>query len=131
METAEKECKTHELRSVVEPLRLGHGLLSREQFVRALMSKQFEIWRLPSGVYALVSWSDSEVGPCCHVMTVCNMDESATHKRIVEGLEALEKVAKENGAKMLLSFGRAAYRSAALDCGYTVTPGIFMRKVLK
>ncbi len=122
------EEKTNELKSVVEPLRVGHGLLSKEQFVRLLMDRTFEIWRLPYGAYALISWGECEHGKTCNIMTTCGDATNAEH--VDAGMKAIEKIARDRGARMVISVGRPGYKAVALNNGYTVQPCILMKKVL-
>lgn len=128
--TPDKEAKTNELKAVIEPLRIGHGLLSKEQFLKMLMDGTFEIWRLPHNAYALISWGECEHGTTCNIMTTCGND--ANDLRIVnDGMEAIERIARERGARVIISVGRPGYKRAALNRGYIVQPCILMKKVLE
>lgn len=125
----DKEAKTHELKAVVEPLRIGHGLLSREQFLHMLMDGTFEIWRLPHNSYALISWGECEHGKTCNIMTTHATIENT--QTIEDGMAAIERIARERGARVVITVGRPGYKRVALNRGYTVTPCVLMKKVLE
>lgn len=123
-----KTAKTDELKAIVEPLRLGHGLLSREQFLQMLMDGTFEIWRLPHNCYALISWGESEHGKTCNIMTGCGV---ITPESVDAGIKAIDRIARERGARVVISVGRPGYAKAAKANGYHVERCIIMRKVLE
>lgn len=126
---AETTAKTNELKRVIEPLRLGHGLLSREQFLKMLMDGTFEIWRLPLNGYALISWGESEHGKTCNIMT--SHGDAGNPEAVDAAIKAIERIARERGARVVLSVGRVGYASAAKANGYKVERCILMKKVLE
>lgn len=117
---------TDKLRDTIEALRIGHGILDREQFLRCLYTGEFECWQLPHDQFALVSWGQHKSGPALNILTTVGSIEHAK-----EGLAAIERGAKARGAKVVISVGRLGWRSLVKHAGYTVEPCILMTKVLE
>jgi hypothetical protein len=115
----------HKLTDVAENLRLGHGILSKAQFLIAVQSGELEIWQLPKGSYALIGWGQCEQGETCNIMTVtCDARNGSV------GLEAIEKIAKTRGAKMIITVARMGWKRLLQDNGYEITPKVLAKKVL-
>jgi hypothetical protein len=115
----------HKLTDVAENLRLGHGILSKAQFLIAVQSGELEIWQLPEGSYALIGWGQCEQGETCNIMTVTG---DASNGSV--GLEAIEKIAKTRGAKMIITVARMGWKQLLQDNGYEITPKVLAKKVL-
>jgi hypothetical protein len=110
---------------ILEQLRTGHGLLSWEQFRNAILMHDIDVWALPFNQYALVAWGDSLEGRTLNILTTVGTMEYAA-----AGLAAIEKLAKQYGAAVVMSVGRVGWTDLVRDAGYTVTPTILMKKVL-
>lgn len=111
--------------STLEALRAGHGLLSPMQFAKALQDGDMEVWMLPFQQYALMAWGESAEGRTANILTtVGGMHYAAA------GLAAIERLAQEAGAKVVMSVGRVAWTRLVQDAGYSVQPAIIMKKVL-
>jgi len=119
--------ETYELRDAIEALRLGHAVLSREQFAAELQSGNFEVWALPAGAYALITWGITEHGLTCYILTVTGESEKAAES----GLLAIESLARKRGARVVASVGRPGWKPLVEKHGYKVTPKILMTKVLE
>ena len=111
---------------MLEQLRLGHNLLSHEQFCEALSKGYIWVLALPHDGAALVQWDDSRYGKTFNILTVCG-----TIEHFEESYEALEAAAKANGANVIISVGRSAYKKLMQTQGYEVEPCILMKKVLQ
>lgn len=110
---------------MLEQLRLGHGILSREQFEAALLAGDMEVWSLPFSQYALMAWGACAEGKVANILTtVGSMAYAAA------GLAAIERVAKDSGANVVMSVGRVAWTRLVQEAGYEVSPAIIMKKVL-
>ena len=118
---------TDQLREAVEKLRVGHGLLSRQQFIRALSTGELEVWTLPAGAYALIGWGTCEHGETCNILTVTGESEAAHES----GLLTIEAIARKRGARVVISVGRPGWKSLVERHGYTVQRKILMKKVLE
>jgi len=108
-------------------LRVGHGLLSKEQFVKALRNGDIEIWTLPHGAFALIGWGVCEHGETCNILTVTGESDIAAES----GLLAIEAMARKRGARMVISVGRPGWKPLVEKHGYTVQRKILMKKVLE
>jgi hypothetical protein len=115
----------YKLTDAAESLRLGHGILSKAQFLFAIQSGELEIWQLPEGSLALIGWGTCEQGETCNIMTVTG---DASHGSV--GLEAIEKIAKMRGAKMIITIARMGWKQLLQDNGYEITPKVLAKKVL-
>lgn len=72
-----------------------------------------------------MTWGTSQDGRTANILTtVGSMAYAAA------GLAAIEKLAKQMGAKVVMSVGRVAWTRLVQDAGYEVTPAILMKKVL-
>lgn len=109
----------------LEQLRLGHGLLSPQQFRNALLMHDIEIWPLPHRQFALMAWGDSADGRVANILTTVGSMEHAA-----DGLREIEYLAKTWGARAVMSVGRPGWTRLVQDMGYTVAPCILMKKVL-
>lgn len=116
----------HKLTDVAENLRLGHGILSKAQFLVAIQSGELEIWELPEGSHALIGWGTCEEGETCNIMTVTG---DASHGSV--GLQAIEVGARVRGAKMIITIARVGWKQLLSDSGYEITPKVLAKKVLK
>lgn len=109
----------------LEQLRLGHGLLSPQQFRNAILMHDIEVWSLPHRQFALMTWGDSEDGRVANILTTLGSIDHAA-----DGLREIEYLAKVYGARVVMSVGRPGWRNMVEDMGYTVSPCILMKKVL-
>jgi hypothetical protein len=117
----------NKLRAEVEALRIGHAVLNREQFLAELESGSFEVWALPAGAYALITWGETEHGKTCNILTVTGDSEAAAES----GLLAIERMTREAGGRVVVSVGRPGWAPLMRKHGYTVIPKILMSKVLE
>lgn len=120
----EQTAATNEL-DIIEALRIGHGLLSRQQFLDSLASNDLEVWALPFNQYALMAWGVSEHGKTANILTTVGSMQYAA-----AGLAAIEKLAKQNGAAVVISVGQVGWTDLVKDAGYSVQRTILMKKVL-
>jgi hypothetical protein len=102
-------------------------VLNREQFINELENGSFEVWALPAGAFALIAFGVTEPGLTCNILTVTGDSETAAES----GLIAIEKMARERGARVVMSVGRPGWESLMRKHGYTITPKILMSKVLE
>lgn len=109
----------------MDALRIGHGLLSREQFEGALVNGELEVLLLPHGCAALVGWGECEDGKTLNIMTTIGREEHADI-----GLMAIEYAGMQRGAKVVISVGRRGWKPLAQRHQYEVTECILMRKKL-
>jgi hypothetical protein len=117
----------HKLKEVFENLRVGHGLLSHEQFIAAISSGDLEIWALPLGAYALIGWGTCEHGETCNILTVTGDAQAAGES----GLRAIESIARKRGARMVITVARAGWKQLLERHGYETTPKVLAKKVLE
>lgn len=110
----------------LEQLRIGHNLLSHEQFCEELKKGYIEVLALPHDGAVLVNWGESRFGKVFNILTVCGLIEN-----FEESYDAVEDAAREAGAAVIMSVGRAAYKKLMQVRGYEVDPCIFMKKVLR
>lgn len=110
---------------VLEDLRIGHGLLTREQFAKELRDGNLIMLALPRSCYALVSIGSCEVGLAVNILTT-----TGNAKYALEGLLAIERFARDRQAKMVISVGRPGWTKLAESQGYSVQRTIIMKKVL-
>ena len=115
---------TNEL-SVLESLRVGHGLLSRAQFHRAIQMGDMDVWQLPNNCYALTQFGESIHGKALNILTTVGAMEHA-----LAALSAIEMIAKRNECSVVLSVGRPGWEAVAKEAGYEVKKTILMRKTL-
>lgn len=109
----------------LEALRIGHNLLSIEQYAAMLMSGDLEILMIPYGAI-LVDWGDCAEGKVMNILTVTgNITDNV---RVSIG--SFEEAARERGAKVILSLGRTAYAKILEPFGYLITHKVLMRKEL-
>lgn len=109
----------------MEALRIGHGLLSREQFQAALVNGDLEVLLLPHGCAALISWGECEDGRTLNIMTTVGREEHADI-----GLMAIEHAGMQKGAQVVISVGRRGWKPLAQRHQYEVQDCILMRKKL-
>lgn len=109
----------------LEALRLGHNLLSIEQYAALLMSGDLEILMIPYGAI-LVDWGECADGKVMNILTVTgNITDNVSLS-----VQAFEGAARERGAKVILSLGRTAYAKILEPYGYQITYKVLMRKDL-
>ncbi len=109
----------------LEELRVGHGLLSREQFLRELHHGNIEVWALGNDCFALMTWGESVHGKVANILTtVGRMSDAAV------AMGNFERLAKEQGAAAVMSVGRPGWTDTVKTLGYDVVPCILMRKIL-
>lgn len=111
--------------SVMERLRLGHGLLSPKQFHAALVAGDLEVWQLPNDCYALMQWGECALGRTANIITTVGRMADAD-----DAFAAIERGARINGAAVIMSVGAQGWTRKALQHGYDVVPRILMTKVL-
>jgi hypothetical protein len=116
---------SYKLREPFEALRVGHGLLSVQQFVDALRAGDMEVYSLPNNCYALMQYGYSEQGRVANILTTVG---SMEHAR--EALRSIEMIAKRNGADVIMSVGHPGWTKLVASEGYTVTRRILMEKTL-
>lgn len=109
----------------MDALRIGHGILSQEQFEGALVNGELEVLLLPHGCAALIGWGECEEGRTLNIMTTVGAEQ---HSDV--GLMAIEYAAMQRGAKVVISVGRRGWKQLALRHGYQVQECILMRKRL-
>jgi hypothetical protein len=114
-----------QLHPTMELLRVGHAILSQDQFCTALFNKDIEVLALPHGCAALVQWGEMIEGKAFQILTVCGDIE---HFETVYSL--LEEAAISAGADIIMSVGRPGYSKLMKRRGYDVQPCILMKKVL-
>lgn len=127
VEVSTRPSAANKLKAAVEALRLGHAVLSREQFIKELESGAFEVWALPAGAYALITWGETEHGKTCNILTVTGESEAAAES----GLLAIERMTREAGGRVVVSVGRPGWAPLMKKHGYAITPKILMVKVLE
>jgi hypothetical protein len=103
----------------------GYGVVSAEQFADQLSSGEIEIWSLVPGAYALITWAETKYGRTLNVLTTAG-DESV----FATGLQALERVARANGAQAIYSVGHPGWTKYVMVEGYIVQRSIVMIKEL-
>lgn len=118
---------TNQLIDAIEQLRLAHAILSRDQFIAAIGSGELEVWSLPHGAHALVTWGTTEHGETCHILTVCGDANAAGEP----GLQAIERMVRQRGGRMIITVARPAWRRLFEQYGYSVQPKILVKKVLE
>jgi hypothetical protein len=111
----------------VEQLRLAHAILSREQFITAIGSGELEVWSLPHGAHALVTWGTTEHGETCHILTVTGDAHAAGEP----GLQAIERMVRKRGGRMIITVARPAWKKLFERYGYSTQPKILVKKVLE
>jgi len=117
----------HKLKEVFENLRVGHGLLSQQQFIQAIGNGDMEIWALPAGAYALIAWGTCEHGETCNILTVTGESDKAAES----GLQAIEDVARKRGARVIITVGRPGWKPLLASHGYMIVKKILAKKVLE
>jgi hypothetical protein len=119
------EPRAPQIDSVLERLRIGHGLLAQDQFRGALESGEMEVWALPGNCYALMQWGYSMHGRVLNILTTVG-----TMREAAGAFAAIEKGARAGGADGIMSVGAPGWTKAAMAAGYDVQPRILMTKVL-
>lgn len=98
---------------------------TREQLLQLLDEGIYQIWRAKE-IYALVEIVDTSFGKTLNVLTVVgNKDDWDA------GIQALEHIARANGAKLIYSVGHLGWERAMRRHGYTTERVLRMKKVLE
>jgi hypothetical protein len=97
---------------------------TREQLLRFLDEGVFQIWQAKN-IYALVEIVDTSYGRTLNVLTVVGSKEDWD-----VGIEALEHIARANGADMIYSVGHLGWEKSMRQHGYTTERVLRMKKVL-
>lgn len=110
---------------MLEALRHGHGLLSREVFTHALQLGEMEVLLLSGGFAALVTWGECEDGLTMNVLTV-----TGTLDQAKEAFGALELAARHSEAAQIISIGHPGWQRLVEALGYQTDLRLCMRKLL-
>jgi hypothetical protein len=109
----------------MEKLRLGHSMLTPEQFCEALFKQDIIVLALPNDCAVLMQWGECKEGRAFNILTVIG---NIAH--FEAAYSALEEAAIASGADLIVSVGRAGYSKMMQAQGYEVSKCILMKKVL-
>lgn len=111
--------------SIAEQLRIGHGILTRQQFQEGLRSGDMEVWIVGPQCYVLVTWGISRYGKTLNILTALGSMHHAD-----ECMGTIEKYARVKGAGMIISVGELGWMRVAERHGYETKTCLLMKKVL-
>jgi hypothetical protein len=115
----------NQLHPTMEKLRLGHSMLTAEQFCTALFNQELLVLVLPHSCAVLMNWGECKEGRAFNILTV-----SGNVEHFEDAYAALEEAAVASGADLIISVGRSGYQKMMRAKGYQVEPCILMKKVL-
>jgi hypothetical protein len=111
---------------LIESLRVGHAILSPNQFTHELITGNFEVLALPNDCAALVTWGTYEGGQVLYILTVTCDYKFASH-----ALTCIEAAARERKAQAIMSVGHRGWERLVKEHGFEVQRKLLMKKVLK
>lgn len=94
--------------------------------IDALIAGDFEIWQIAPVAWALVEFVYTTYGLTLNVLTIAGDKE----KYQEQGIVALEKMARENGAETIYSVGHLGWEPLMKKHGYFTERVLRMRKEL-
>lgn len=110
----------------MEQLRLGHGMLTSEQFVKFLASGELRVIVFKSTAACLVTLGESVEGVVLNILTV-----NGDMKSCEAAMPHLETAAREAGAVLIISVGAVGWGRVLARQGYTSEKRLIMRKELR
>lgn len=99
---------------------------TREQLLEAIDSGAFELYQLVKHGWMLVEFIDTAYGRTMNILTTVGKLQDWR-----AGMEALEKIARQNECNCIFSVGHPAWKKIVEESGFQTTPMLKMVKFLE
>jgi hypothetical protein len=100
--------------------------ITQEDFVENLASGQYEIWKLAPECWMLCEFIETNRGKTMNILTIVGI-----RKNWQIGVDSIERVARDNDAKLIYSVGYPGWKRLLERNGYKTRRMMRMTKELK